>query len=103
MDRTAIKVGNNHLWIQKIVDVGTYRGEDSGAIYHEYEPVILEFYDLTSILEHTIKGKTIRELIAEDNQKYPYAGELFTSEQATTIYCYLKDLPESTKEQLRRE
>lgn len=72
--------------------VGHYRGEDSGAIYPEYEYIVVEQYNLDSIKNHIIGGKTIHELIKESCDLYPYAGNMFTSPQASLIYSYLSSL-----------
>lgn len=72
--------------------VGHYRGEDSGAIYPEFEYNTIEKYNITPILDHEIDGKTIRDLIALSDRLYPYAGEMHTSVQASSIYRYLNTL-----------
>lgn len=92
MDK-AIKVSKYQVWVVAPCIIGHYRGEDSGAIYPEYEYNVIEAYRIASLLDHKINGKTIEELIDESNRRYPYAGELHTSEQAFAIFNYVKSLP----------
>lgn len=89
----VIKVYENDiLCVIESEVVGHYRGEDSGAIYPEYEYIVVEQYNLDAIKNHTIGGKTIHELIKESCKLYPYAGEMFTFPQASSIYSYLSSL-----------
>lgn len=60
--------GNNRclFFIYKDVVVGQYRGEDSGAIYSEYEKQVVERYDISKLLDIIIdleKNKTLREIL----------------------------------------
>lgn len=90
---SAIKVyQGGFLRVIEDTIVGHYRGEDSGAIYPEYEFNAVETYNIAPILDHKIDGKTIRDLIALSDRLYPYAGEMHTSEQAASIYKYLNTL-----------
>ena len=80
----------NLLTIVESRIIGHYRGEDSGAIYPEFDYDVIEAYDLNPIKNEKIGNQTIEELIEESIERYPYAGEMFTSPQAHEIYNYLK-------------
>lgn len=79
----------NYMTLVESKVVGHYRGEDSGAIYPEFDYDVVEAYDLNPIENEKIGNQTIEELIEESIERYPYAGELFTSPQAHEIYNYL--------------
>ena len=52
--------------ISKKVASGQYRGEDSGAIYNEYDYLLLERYDISSLLDTKVdinSSKTLREIL----------------------------------------
>lgn len=85
------------LKVMECYTVGSYRGEDSGARYPEYEFSPVEWYDLYPILNNEINGRTIQELVNESIKLYPYAGEMFTTPQAEIIYTYIKNLDEISK------
>lgn len=80
------------LKVMECYTVGSYRGEDSGARYPEYEFCPVEWYDLYPILNNEINGRTIQEQDNESIKLYPYAGEMFTTPQAQEIFSYLKTL-----------
>ena len=93
----AIKLENiyDSIVFLKVIEcytVGSYRGEDSGARYPEYEFCPVEWYDLYPILNNEINGRTIQEQDNESIKLYPYAGEMFTTSQAQEIFSYLKTL-----------
>lgn len=73
-------------------EVDSYRGEDSGAFYSVLETRTIERYNIASVLDHLINNKTIRDLIIESSEMYPYAGSLHTSYQASAIYSYIMSL-----------
>lgn len=79
----------NYMTLVESKVVGHYRGEDSGAIYPEFDYDVVEAYDLNPIKNEKIGNQTIEELIEESIERYPYAGELFTSPLAHEIYNYL--------------
>lgn len=83
---------DNFLHVVESYTIGHYRGEDSGAIYPEYEFRDIETYNLNPIQECKIRNKTIEELVKESCRQYPYAGEMFTSPQAREIYSYIETL-----------
>lgn len=83
---------DNYLHVVESYIIGHYRGEDSGAIYPEYEFRDIETYNLNPIKNHRIGEKTIEELVKESCCQYPYAGEMFTSPQAREIYFYIETL-----------
>ena len=49
------------VYFLNAIKVGSYRGEDSGAWYPEYDDTVIRKYDITSVLDNTIKinNKTI--------------------------------------------
>ena len=60
------------------IKVGSYRGEDSGAWYPEYDDTVIRKYDITSVLDNAINidGKTIpiKDLcynLARDGANWP--------------------------------
>lgn len=68
----AIKLENidDSIVFLKVIEcytVGSYRGEDSGARYPEYEFCPVEWYDLYPILNNEINGRTIQE---QDNESH---------------------------------
>ena len=83
---------DNYLHVVESYTIGHYRGEDSGAIYPEYEFRDVEMYNLNPIKNCKIRNKTIEELVQESCRQYPYAGEMFTSPQAKEIYSYIETL-----------
>ena len=92
---------SNFLEIVESYVVGHYRGEDSGAIYPEFEYRAIKRYNLDSIKDHLIGSKTIEQLINESCREYPYAGEMFTSPQAWKIYYYIQTLPQLEKLEMK--
>lgn len=83
---------DNYLHVVESYTIGHYRGEDSGAIYPEYEFHDIETYNLNPIKNHQIGNKTIEDLVKEACRQFPYAGEMFTSPQAKKIYLYIVTL-----------
>lgn len=78
--------------IVELFEVDSYRGEDSGAAYSVFDTRTIGRYNITSVLDHLINNKTIRDLIIESDKMYPYAGSLHTSHQAAAIYNYIMSL-----------
>lgn len=60
---------NGHVCIYCKVVVGHYRGEDSGAIYPEYDEECQCIYDLSSLFNREYEGLTIREKIHKTMKK----------------------------------
>ena len=83
---------DNYLHVVESYIIGHYRGEDSGAIYPEYEFRDIETYNLNPIKNNQIGNKTIEDLVKEACKQFPYAGEMFTSPQAKKIYLYIVTL-----------
>ena len=83
---------DNYLHVVESYIIGHYRGEDSGAIYPEYEFRDIETYNLNLIKDCKIKNKSIEELVKESCRQYPYVGEMFTSPQAREIYSFIGTL-----------
>ena len=102
ISKIDIDVCFNYLLIFEKVKVGTYRGEDSGAIYPEYQEQITICYDLNPIKGHTVKDKTIAELLsslkedrlAQSESIYSlyFALDNSTPEQVSEIYYYVMSL-----------
>ena len=66
------------VYFLNAIKVGSYRGEDSGAWYPEYDDTVIRKYDITSVLDNTIKinNKTIsiKDLcynLARDGANWP--------------------------------
>jgi len=84
---------NNILSLAECYTIGHYRGEDSGAIYPDYDFRTIKMFDLNSIKDKVVETKTIEQLVRESCSQYPYEGEMFTSPQARKIYTYIQTLP----------
>ena len=85
--------GNNRclFFIYKVVVAGQYRGEDSGAIYSEYESQLVERYDISKLLDIIIdleKKKTLRDLLNYRD----YFGNRLQPEKLYSILCKIHNI-----------
>ncbi len=53
------------LFLYHTITVGYYRGEDSGAIYHDKEREVDFTFDVTNELNELVSGETIKKLFTK--------------------------------------
>ena len=81
------------FFIYKDVISGQYRGEDSGAIYSEYESIAVERFDISGLLDIIIEldtKKTLRDILNYRD----YFGNKVHPEK---IYVILSKIPDIDK------
>lgn len=99
---SKVEIIKRHLLIFENVEIGTYRGEDSGAIYPEYQEEVTLCYNLEPIIDHYINGQTISELLIslEEDMSALSKGEYSlylslnrkTPRQVMDVYAYIMTL-----------
>lgn len=102
---SACRDFHNHysFYIYKNEIESWYRGEDSGARYPEYgDDIIIESYDLTTILDKKISGMTIKDFIDEMLDKWPpSAGRWYTPNELHRLYYYLDNYTDVEKMRIK--
>lgn len=106
---SKIDIQKHFLILFENVKVGTYRGEDSGAIYPDYQEQITSCYDLNPIMDAQIDGKSINQLLKELEKArfeqyngqnawcYQYCSSNKTPAEILLIYQYVMALPDKAR------
>lgn len=106
---SKIDIQKNFLILFEKVKVGTYRGEDSGAIYPDYQEQITLCYDLNPIMDDNVDGKSISQLLddlaqarreqsrCQNSWYFQFGFSDKTPTEIMLIYRYVMSLPNKHK------
>lgn len=86
-------LGRYYVGVVEYKKVGSYRGEDSGAIYAEFgDEKVVESYDLNNCLSEKIGDRTIKEIIDFSMDNWPpYAGDFYSPECTGAILTFARE------------